>query len=111
MQSILCLAPRCPSGSLISYKREEHQFCGALLTERTVCGMPSPSLVYRVHLGVWYLVSGKMLSGQASPLYPPTTVYRAHLGAITNLTSHTRQIQPKWIEVKHSLETGSDPCY
>ena len=39
VQSILSLAPRCPRGSLVPYKSEEHQFCGALLTERTVCGM------------------------------------------------------------------------
>jgi hypothetical protein len=38
VQSILCLAPRCPRGSLIPYKSKEHQFCGALLTERTLCG-------------------------------------------------------------------------
>ena len=36
VQSILCVAPRCPRGSLVPYKSEEHQFCGALLTERTV---------------------------------------------------------------------------
>ena len=39
VRSILCLAPCCPRGSLGPYKSEEHQFCGALLTERTVCGM------------------------------------------------------------------------
>ena len=41
VQSILSLAPLCPRGSLVPYQSEEHQFCGALLTERTVCGMPS----------------------------------------------------------------------
>ena len=41
--SILFLAPRCPRGSLVPYKSEEHQFCRALLTERTVCGMSSPA--------------------------------------------------------------------
>ena len=40
VQSILSLAPRCLRGSLVPYKSEEHQFCGALHTERTVCGMP-----------------------------------------------------------------------
>ena len=39
MQFILGLAPRGPRGSLVPYKSEEHQFCGALLTERTVCVM------------------------------------------------------------------------
>ena len=39
VQSILSLAPRCPRGSLVPYKSEEHQFSGALLTERTGCGM------------------------------------------------------------------------
>ena len=39
VQSIPSLAPRCPRGSLVPYQNEEHQFCGALLTERTVCGM------------------------------------------------------------------------
>ena len=39
VQSIPSLAPRCPRGSLVPYQSEEHQFCGALLTERTVCGM------------------------------------------------------------------------
>ena len=39
VQSIPSLAPRCPRGSLVTYQSEEHQFCGALLTERTVCGM------------------------------------------------------------------------
>ena len=42
VQSIPSLAPRCPRGSLVPYQSEEHQFCGALLTERTVCGMPPP---------------------------------------------------------------------
>ena len=37
---ILSLATRCPIGSLGPYKSEEHQFCTALLTERTVCRMP-----------------------------------------------------------------------
>ena len=32
VQSILSLAPRCPRGSLVPYKIEERQFCGALLT-------------------------------------------------------------------------------
>ena len=41
VQSILSLAPCCPRCSLVLYKSEEHQFCGALLTERTVCGMGS----------------------------------------------------------------------
>ena len=41
MQSILSLAPRCPRGSLVPYQSKEHQFCGALLTERTVRGMLS----------------------------------------------------------------------
>ena len=36
---IICFSPRCPRGSLVPYKSEENQFCGALLTERTVCGM------------------------------------------------------------------------
>ena len=39
VQSIPTLAPRCPIGNLVPYQREEHQFCGALLKERTVCGM------------------------------------------------------------------------
>ena len=39
VQSIPGLAPRCPRGSLVPYKSEEHRLCGALLTERTVCGM------------------------------------------------------------------------
>ena len=39
VQSIPSLSPRCPRGSLVPYQSEEHQFCGALLTERTVCGM------------------------------------------------------------------------
>ena len=39
VQSILSLAPRCLRGSLVPYKSEEHPFCGARLTERTVCGM------------------------------------------------------------------------
>ena len=39
VQSIPSLAPRCPRGSLVPYQSEEHQFCKALLTERTVCGM------------------------------------------------------------------------
>ena len=37
VQSILSFAPRCPRSSLIPDKSEEHQFCGALLTERTAC--------------------------------------------------------------------------
>ena len=37
VQSFLCLAPRCPRGSLVPNKSEEHQFCGAVLAERTVC--------------------------------------------------------------------------
>ena len=41
VQSILSLAPHCPWGGFAPYKSEEHQFCGALLTERTVCGMLS----------------------------------------------------------------------
>ena len=36
MQSILCVAPRCLRNSLVPYKSEEHYFCGAPLTERTV---------------------------------------------------------------------------
>ena len=36
MQSILCVAPCYPKGSLVPNKRKEHHFCGALLTERTV---------------------------------------------------------------------------
>ena len=36
VQSILSLAPRCPRGSLVPYESDEHKFCGALLTERTV---------------------------------------------------------------------------
>ena len=39
VQSILSLAPRYTRGSLVPYQSEEHQFCGDLLTERTVCGM------------------------------------------------------------------------
>ena len=39
MQSIPSLAPCCARGSLVPYQSEEHQFCGALLMERTVCGM------------------------------------------------------------------------
>ena len=39
VQSFPSLAPCCPRGSLVPYQSEEHQFCGALLTERTVCGM------------------------------------------------------------------------
>ena len=45
VQSILSLAPCCPRGSLVPYKSEEHQFCGALLTERTVCGMVLLTLI------------------------------------------------------------------
>ena len=37
VQSILCVAPRCPRRSLVPFKSDEHQFCGALLTERNVC--------------------------------------------------------------------------
>ena len=43
VQSIPSLAPRCPRGSLVPYQSEEHQFCGALLMERTMCGMLSRS--------------------------------------------------------------------
>ena len=53
VQSIPSLAPRCPRGSLVPYQSEEHQFCGALLTERTVCGMVlsrSRILAYRQQL-------------------------------------------------------------
>ena len=51
VQSIPSLAPCCPRGSLVPYQSEEHQFCGALLTEVTVCGMNQdrvgPSLLSR----------------------------------------------------------------
>ena len=36
VQSNLYVAPLCPRGSLVPYKSEEHQFCEALLKERTV---------------------------------------------------------------------------
>ena len=35
-QSILCADPRCPRDSIVLCKSEEHHFCGALLTERTM---------------------------------------------------------------------------
>ena len=45
VQSIPSLAPRCPRSSLVPYQSEVHQFCGALLTERTVCGMILPTFL------------------------------------------------------------------
>ena len=48
VQSILSFALRCPRGSLVPYKSEEHKFCGALLTERTVCGMTAGTAVTAV---------------------------------------------------------------
>ena len=58
VQSILSLAPRCPRGSLVPYKSKEHQFCGAFLTERTVCGMGlAPSREpYYISLGTDFII-------------------------------------------------------
>ena len=36
VQSILCVAPRYPRGSLVPYKSEDNHFSGALLTEISV---------------------------------------------------------------------------
>ena len=38
MQSILSLAPRCPTGSLVPYKSEEHHFCGLFLRRELCAG-------------------------------------------------------------------------
>ena len=49
MQSTPSLAPSCPRGNLVPYQSEEHQFCGALLTQRTVCGVVALSDKAHIH--------------------------------------------------------------
>ena len=74
VQSIPSLSPRCPRGSLVPYQSEEHQFCGALLTERVVCGMLYSALFGIPHtvLSVrrapgWYIASGHPLLAKPGP--------------------------------------------
>ena len=64
VQSILRLAPCCPIGSLVPYKSDEHQFCEALLTERTVCGVLADKM-FPITLTKTYLVFNKLDTGYA----------------------------------------------
>ena len=53
---------KTPSGtarSIVLYKSEEHQFCGAFLTERTVCGMQQP-------LALQGLIKGAQIQSKVS---------------------------------------------
>ena len=53
----LCFAPCCPRGSLVPYKSEEHQFCGDLLMEKTVCGMPLAMQWTALQTALWLINS------------------------------------------------------
>ena len=105
-QSILSLTPRCPRGSRVPYKSEEHQFCVALLTERTVRGMADfrkSVLLLLLPSPHWPLPFPSSSTGLQTQHYPPPHIEKEVVQCVTLSSSqwHISDVTPIWSHQKN----------
>ena len=95
VESILSLDPRCPRGSLVPYKSAEHQFWGALLTERTVCaGWDTLPGRFCHHTGGHHQEDAATTQGDSNrKMLPPHRGHQREVAATTQGDT-TRKILP-----------------